>query len=55
MELSLEWAAKSKKFRRIGYGIFGIIQGGMFNDLRELCIKSYKKLILMVMHSVDCR
>ncbi len=46
MELSLEWAAKSKKkFRkRIGYGIFGIIQGGMFNDLRELCIKELHKI-----------
>jgi queuine tRNA-ribosyltransferase len=37
MRLSLGWAARSKKaFRaRAGYGLFGIVQGSVFDDLRR--------------------
>ena len=37
MELSMRWAERCKKTftKRQGYGLFGIIQGGMFNDLRK--------------------
>jgi len=35
MELSLDWASLSKKANRSKQPLFGIIQGGMFNDLRE--------------------
>lgn len=37
MERSMRWAARSKNaFRdREGYGLFGIVQGGMFHDLRH--------------------
>ena len=46
MELSLHWAERSKK--AFGYnphkGLFGIVQGGLFNDLR---INSLKELIKM--------
>jgi queuine tRNA-ribosyltransferase len=37
MELSLRWALRSKDVyvSREGYGIFGIIQGGVFEDLRK--------------------
>ena len=37
MELSMRWAERCKKAftKRKGYGLFGIIQGGMFGDLRK--------------------
>ena len=37
MNLSMRWAKRCKKAftPRQGYGLFGIIQGGMFNDLRK--------------------
>lgn len=37
MQLSLRWAERSKSAfkERQGYGIFGIVQGGVFDDLRE--------------------
>ena len=37
MKLSMRWAERCKKAftQRQGYGLFGIIQGGMFNDLRK--------------------
>lgn len=37
MELSLRWAERSKQAfqERPGYGLFGIVQGGVFQDLRE--------------------
>ena len=46
MELSLEWARKCKKqfTKRNGYGIFGIIQGGMFNDLRQISSKELNNI-----------
>ena len=44
MKLSLEWALKSRDAfeERKGYGQFGIVQGSIYSDLREL---SSKKLI----------
>ena len=44
MERSIAWALRSKKAfkKRDGYGIFGIVQGSTFKDLREI---SAKKLI----------
>ena len=44
MQLSLRWAQRSKNafVKRDGYGLFGIVQGGIFADLRE---ESAKKLI----------
>ena len=37
MELSMRWAARSRRaFQpRAGYGLFGIVQGGVFADLRR--------------------
>lgn len=37
MELSMRWAERCKnKFnKRDGFGLFGIVQGGMFNELRK--------------------
>jgi len=42
MERSMRWEKRSKEaFRdRDGYGLFGIVQGGMFRDLREQSIKA---------------
>lgn len=44
MERSLDWASRSKSAfqKREGYGIFGIVQGSVYQDLREI---SAKKLI----------
>ncbi len=40
-KLSLNWAEKSKKVfqEREGYGLFGIVQGGMYKDLRTFSAK----------------
>lgn len=37
MRLSLDWAERSKKafIEREGYGLFGIVQGSVYHDLRE--------------------
>ncbi|QED23563.1 tRNA guanosine(34) transglycosylase Tgt [Candidatus Deianiraea vastatrix] len=42
MELSLRWAQRSKDayINRDGYGLFGIVQGSVFPDLREISAKS---------------
>ena len=42
MELSMRWAARSKKaFReRKGYGLFGIVQGGVHAEFRERSAKA---------------
>ncbi len=42
MERSMRWALRSKEaFKdRPGYGLFGIVQGGMFEDLRHQSIKA---------------
>ena len=49
MQLSLRWAERSKTAfnERPGYGVFGIVQGGVFDDLRE---QSAKGLIDMDFH-----
>ncbi len=41
MQLSLRWAQRSKDAfdEREGYGLFGIVQGGVFDDLREQSAK----------------
>lgn len=42
MERSMRWAQRSKDafVDREGYGLFGIVQGGMFEDLRHQSIKA---------------
>ncbi len=42
MERSMRWAKRSKEafIDRSGYGLFGIVQGGMFEDLRMQSIKA---------------
>ena len=42
MERSMRWEERSKQaFKdRDGYGLFGIVQGGMYQDLREKSIKA---------------
>ncbi len=42
MELSLRWAKRSKDsyIKRDGYGLFGIVQGSTFEDLREISAKN---------------
>jgi queuine tRNA-ribosyltransferase len=44
MERSILWAERSKSAfqKRLGYGIFGIVQGSIFKDLREI---SSQKLV----------
>ena len=38
MELSMRWAAKSREafIARAGYGLFGIVQGGVYPELRRI-------------------
>ncbi len=42
MERSMRWEERSRRafIDRPGYGIFGIVQGGMFRDLREKSIRA---------------
>ncbi len=46
MELSLRWAKRSKDafIARDGYGIFGIVQGGTWQDLRERSSEGLKEI-----------
>ncbi len=46
MELSLRWAKRSKDafIPREGYGIFGIVQGGVWQDLRERSSEGLKEI-----------
>ena len=46
MELSLDWAVRSKEAfkNRKGYGIFGIVQGSVYQDLREISSKELIKI-----------
>lgn len=46
MELSLRWAERSKKayVSRPGYGLFGIVQGGVYQDLRMISITELEKM-----------
>ena len=54
MQLSLNWAERSKKTFGINphKALFGIIQGGLFKDLRINSLKELIKLILMDMQLV---
>ncbi|MBI2241778.1 MAG: tRNA guanosine(34) transglycosylase Tgt [Magnetospirillum gryphiswaldense] len=42
MRLSMRWAVRSKQafVQRDGYGLFGIVQGGVYQDLREESAKA---------------
>ena len=46
MELSLRWAKRSKEayVKREGYGLFAIVQGSTFADLREISAKSLTEI-----------
>lgn len=46
MELSMRWAERSKKAfkRREGYGLFGIVQGGIYPDLRKASIEALQSI-----------
>ena len=46
MELSLRWAKRCKNsFKsRDGFGLFGIVQGGMYKELRKECSKNLSKI-----------
>ncbi len=46
MRLSMRWAARSKDaFKpRPGYGLFGIVQGGVFEDLRHASVEALTEI-----------
>lgn len=46
MELSARWAARSKKAfkEREGYGLFGIVQGSVYEDLRRASSEALKNI-----------
>lgn len=46
MERSLAWAQRSRDAfqKRAGYGIFGIVQGGVFSDLRKISSEELIKI-----------
>jgi queuine tRNA-ribosyltransferase len=46
MELSLRWAERCKKayVNRSGYGLFGIVQGGVYEDLRMISVSELEKM-----------
>lgn len=46
MERSMRWAKRSKDafVDRAGYGLFGIVQGGMYRDLREQSIQDLTQI-----------
>ena len=46
MELSMRWAQRSKDaFKaREGYGLFGIVQGGVYRDLREASARALQNI-----------
>jgi len=46
MELSMRWAERSKKafVKRPGYGLFGIVQGGTYPDLRKASIEALQAI-----------
>jgi queuine tRNA-ribosyltransferase len=46
MERSMRWALRSKNafVDRDGYGIFGIVQGGIFPDLRQESVKALTEI-----------
>ncbi|MEQ1790022.1 MAG: tRNA guanosine(34) transglycosylase Tgt [Rickettsiales bacterium] len=46
MQLSMRWAQRSKDsfIKRDGYGLFGIVQGGVFSKLREQSADALKQI-----------
>ncbi len=46
MELSMRWAGRSRNafVAREGYGLFGIVQGGVFRDLRERSVRALTEI-----------
>ena len=46
MELSMKWAEQCKKhyIKRDGFGLFGIIQGSIYKDLRKKSSELLKKI-----------
>lgn len=46
MRLSMRWAERSKEAfsERPGYGLFGIVQGGVYPDLREESVEALKNI-----------
>jgi queuine tRNA-ribosyltransferase len=46
MEMSMRWALLSKEAfdQRVGYGLFGIVQGSIFPDLRLRSVKALKEI-----------
>ena len=46
MELSLRWAQRCKNafIKREGFGLFGIVQGGMYESLRKKCTDGLAKI-----------
>lgn len=46
MELSMRWAERSKKafVKRPGYALFGIVQGGIYPDLRKASIEALSQI-----------
>ncbi len=46
MELSLRWAERSKKayLNRDGYGLFAIVQGGIYQDLRKTSAEKLQEI-----------
>lgn len=46
MGLSMRWAVRSKQAfqERAGYGLFGIVQGGVYQDLREQSVEELAKI-----------
>jgi queuine tRNA-ribosyltransferase len=46
MELSMRWAARSKAAfkQRPGYGLFGIVQGSVYPDLRRRSVEALKEI-----------
>jgi queuine tRNA-ribosyltransferase len=44
MELSLRWAARSKAAHQSDAALFGIIQGGMYTDLRDASLEGLKAI-----------
>ncbi len=45
VDLTIDWARKSKNVKSPNKGVlFGIIQGGMFKDLRKYCVEVLKEM-----------
>jgi len=45
MQLSLRWAERSREaFRGSGNALFGIVQGGVYEDLRDACLEGLTRI-----------